>query len=428
MSFMTTETRVMPGGLSHPIAWAIPFLWTICIIIRNKVSFWNNNFLILIAICFLWSIVQIIVKDTFEIRQLGLYFSFLYVIVVAYVHINVYKKRLFELYEYCMVIMCKISLLLWIISNVFMSSFAAIAKLFPVTGFGRNIMFVYNWMDPTSGQTQGFLLRNAGCSWEPGRFAVMICLAIAINMLRRGTSLSNNDNIKWLLIALATTFSTTGYVITALLYLLFTFKMSNLTSYIYALLLAVFFIIGALNLSFVGDKLISKFDLRLELENINYNEAWYESQEKYIAIDRFPSIYFEIDNLIHDPVIGYGKDTSLSHFSKRHSTYYSTTGGLVQMFSLYGIFLGMFFYYLLYKSSHRIAYDLHSEKGYIIFLFFLFSLISYPLFEFAVFSAIWLYDILLTKDSKKYSQIRKQFLMRRLTARLKIANNVNCKK
>jgi hypothetical protein len=290
-----------------------------------------------------------------------------------------------------MVIMCKIALPLWMIANILPQLSAFVASSFPKTGYGWNILWVYNMMNPTMGQVQGFLTRNAGCSWEPGRFAIMLCLAVLINLLYRGVTFYKNRNVLWLIASHLTTFSTTGYVIVAGLYVIFLKKRTG-SQYIKLLLVAIAMGVMGSQLNFVGEKLQKKLNLSEQIEQTENNQIWFETQEQMAAIDRIPSLYYEWTNFMHNPWIGYGQDFNESYFAQNFTSYYSLTGGLIKMFSVYGIFLGFLFYLLLYKSSVRIASEFHSDKKWVVFFCFCLSMISYPLSLFSIYTAIWLYN------------------------------------
>lgn len=106
-----------------------------------------------------------------------------YAIIIAYIHIQVFGCNLLPIYENIIIFFCKIAVVGWLIA-VFIPSSASLFRLFPETGFGNNILYLFTWMDPVKGQVYSGILRNAGCSWEPGRFAIMVTLAIFVIFVR----------------------------------------------------------------------------------------------------------------------------------------------------------------------------------------------------------------------------------------------------
>lgn len=70
MAFMTPETRVTTGGIAtRPIAFSIPIILTIIIIIRNRINYNNKYYKFLLILC-LWIITQIIVKQQYNLSEI----------------------------------------------------------------------------------------------------------------------------------------------------------------------------------------------------------------------------------------------------------------------------------------------------------------------------------------------------------------------
>ena len=219
MAQMTIDTASMVAFNRNMSMFAIflPF-------VLNKVSFADKKLFLVLSLITIWIII-IIAKygpKTFS-SSIFLY----YAVLVAYIQIKVYDKDLFPIYEHILTCIAKLSIVLWLFSFILPDAAAAFFRLFPdadYSKFGYNFLYLFNWMDPLRGQVFNGISRNAGCSWEPGRFAIMLILAITFNLARNGIKFKHNNNIFWLLIALATTFSTTGYSIVIVLYSIFYIK------------------------------------------------------------------------------------------------------------------------------------------------------------------------------------------------------------
>ena len=108
-------------------------------------------------------------------------------------------------------------------------------------------------------------------------------------------------------------------------------------------------------------------------------------------------MYFEIINIEHDPLLGYGRNTGKSYFAQRISGNYLLTGGLLKMFGQYGIPLGIILYLILFRSSSALGRDFKIRK-ITLFVLFLIILVSYPLFITPVFMAFWFYGIFRKED------------------------------
>lgn len=396
MAQMTPDTGRMVGGLSgNPIPFLIPIVMTIILLMRNPISFAHNKLWILVSVMLCWSIAVCYKFHDFGSANLSYYFFLLYAIFIAFIHIRVYGRDLFLIYEHIMVIFSAISLLLWGLA-VILPGMDSLFHLFPETSYGNNVLYLFNWMDPAKGQIYGSLIRNAGCSWEPGRFAIMLIPAIFINLSRKGITFFNNNKIIILLLALASTMSTTGYSIAILLYFIFWFDTFNVKNVLAFIFIALPLSASIYSLDFMGSKIQEKANYegltRERMHNINYNAK--EHGEEYLgSLDRFESAYFEWINFQKEPLLGYGRNRDHSWFRQNISKNIELTGGLVKILSQYGIIIGLFLYIILFSSSIQISKTCWYQKKYGFAIILLLSSISYSIFSIPIFTAFLLYGL-----------------------------------
>lgn len=394
MSQMTINTAAMItfSRKMSLIAIFIPIVLTAILLKRHKVSFNNKYLIYTLLFITIWSFC-IILK--YELNVISSLVFLYYAIFIGYIHNKVYGKSYIQVYEHIMVFIAKISLLLWLFSLFLPEVAAPFFRSFPdadYSTFGYNFLFVFNWMDPLRGQSFDGLLRNAGCAWEPGRFAVMLVLAITINLMRNGVKFSDNHNIYWLLAALATTFSTTGYFIAMIMYSIFFVKKFTV-KYIFALLLIVlpcFYFL--FQLDFMGEKLDIQIKEASSLDNYSksMNIADQKADDDYaFSLERFPAMYMEWQNIMHDPIIGYGNSNIHSYYYQNLSKNTILTGGIVKLLGNYGFVLGIWFYYVLFISSRKIGFEYETRKSWALFLCIVLSSISYVTFAVPVYTAIW---------------------------------------
>ena len=308
------------------------------------------------------------------------------------------------LYEHIMVRLCIIALFLWSIAVIYPGS-ATFFRGFPQTSLGRNVYSLFVWLDEAESGgamvTYNGILRNAGCSWEPGRFSIMILLALYCNMARCGIKFRGNWSSIILLISLITTQSTTGYIGALVLYSIFAFKKFDV-KYI-----LVFFIIivpigyQLSKMEFMQEKIAEQLDMDTNLrkldESMDYVNKVKQSNEYVGSLSRFASIYFEIINIEHDPILGYGRNDGKSYFSQRISGNYVLTSGILKMFGQYGIPLGIILYIILFRSSAALGRDFHTRKS-ALFAIYLISLTAYTIFIVPIFTAFWFYGIFRKED------------------------------
>lgn len=404
MAQMTKDTGRMVGGLSgNLIPLLIPIVLTLVLLCRNNIGWTNSRLWLVLGVTSLWSVFSLVKYEGFaNTEELSYIFFLYYAIVIAYIHVQVFGSTLFPIYEHILVWVCKVDLVFWILNIVFYSS-PEFVGLFPETNLGGNILYLYQWITPDLNIYDTAILRNAGFSWEPGRFAIMIVLAVYVNLSRNGITFKNNRNIIWLLCALISTQSTTGYSITLLLYAIFLFNRLSFRNCIFFIFVFSPIIYYTYQLDFVGGKVESQMDMEEQLNQLQMSTEYVnktKAQGEYaFSLDRFQSIYFEYYNFIDDPVLGYGRNTEHSYFYNDVSSNIVLTGGLMKVFSQYGIFFGLFIYCLLFKSSVKISTTFKEKRRFALFLVILLNSISYPIWCVPVFTAFWLYGSF-AKDRK----------------------------
>lgn len=392
MSQIVPTTNRMIAGLSSPwIPFLIPIALTIILVLLHPVKFFNKKLLSILGICGLWALLVTIYNNLYSSSELSFQFFLFYSIIIAYIHVQVYGKQLVPLYESIIVLLCKISLPFWLLSVIAPSLMYGIASNFPESNLGHNILYLYNYIDLGTDH----YLRNSGCSWEPGRFAIMILLGLYCNILRNG--IKWNSNLFWLLATLLTTMSTTGYSIAILMYTLALTRYSHLKQKVFFILLIVPLVAYLFSLDFMAHKVYEQSHLNDNVADL-YERFQYHnkatSEGEYIqSLGRFESMYFELSNINDAPILGYGRNPKNSYFYQQISSNFYLTGGLLKIFSMYGLILGIYLYYIMYKSSRKLAILFNSPMGSLLFIIVILSSISYEIFMVPVFTAFWFYGI-----------------------------------
>lgn len=402
MAQMTPTTGRMVGSLSgNPIPFLIPIFLTIILLSRHPVSFHHKKLWTFAGIMFCWTIAVCYKWHDFSSGNLSYYFFLFYAIFIAYIHIRVYGRDLFHIYEHIMVVFSLISLLLWGMSIIFPNTIS-IFQLFPTTpNNGYNILYLFHWTNST---------RNSGCSWEPGRFAIMLILAIFINLSQNGVTFRQNKKGIILLAALASTMSTTGYSIAILLYFIHWFEKINIKRSLIFVLFILPISVYLFSLDFMAEKIEERaqFEENYEerLDNFEYHEEVHG--EEYVgSLDRFESASFELMNFQMDPLLGYGRNKNHSWFHKELTENFELTGGLVKVFSQYGIIIGLLLYFILFLSSVKISKTFLHQRSFAFALTLILCSVSYVVFTIPIFTAFWLYGIFCHKeDEKKKSLIK----------------------
>lgn len=397
MAQATDETSRMVGSISgNPIPFLLPIILTIILCKKHPVSFKNRSLLSILLLYTIWAVCSLIKYGVYTTQELSYHFFMYYAIIIAFVHNQVFGYKLLPIYENILVFFCKIAIIGWLVA-VLLPFSVSVFRLFPETSYGNHVLYLFHWMDPAKGQIYAGLLRNAGCSWEPGRFAIMVTLAIYCNLCRYGIKFRGNKNIWWLLIALATTQSTTGYFTALVIYLIFFIKKFNLKYFFLSVLVILPIGYGLMRLDFMSEKVLTKLEeaqdvSRLE-ESFSWNSTLYEKDEYLGSVDRFDAMVFEWVNFIKDPVLGYGRNTDHSYFYTHITTNFVLANGLVKILGMYGIILGVYFFYILFISSREIAKCSNQPRQLALFILFCLSAISYPILSVPIFTSFWLYGL-----------------------------------
>ena len=245
--------------------------------------------------------------------------------IISHKFVKVYLDLIYSISLVC--------LILWVIC-LFppgLSFLRAIASQLPLLGWDNienntNIVdTLYIFSIPRNFEG---LIRNSGPFWEPGRFTIYITLALAINLFYNKEKITSKKNLV-LLLTNVTTFSTTGYVATAVLFVGYVF-FSNIKKYykfiLSIILLAVVYYVGQL------DFMIEKI-----AEQSADDSTW----------SRFGAITYHWTQITQSPIIGFGPFL-LNVFG---FDFISSPNGLTDMMRFYGIPLAIGFYCLLYRGT-----------------------------------------------------------------------------
>lgn len=403
MAQMTPETSRMMGTLSgNPIPLMLPVLLTLILIIRNRIRWCNFRLLILLLVFIVWSGLILIKYQAFANTADWSFLLFLfYAIIIAFIHVKVYGKQMLPIYEHIMVWICGFSLVFWLLNIILFNSLSPF--FFQETAIGYNILYLYNWIIPEKAIPDSFalVLRNSGCSWEPGRFSIMVGLAILSNLLRNGIKFRKNPGILILLAAMFSTQSTTGFILALVLYTLFALSRINFKSIMIMVYLLVPLWFGISKLDFMQKKITEQLDFGNNLIEMNssfsYAQSELEDYEYAGSLGRFESLYFDIQNTLHDPVLGYSRNPTHSYFNSNFSSNFFLTGGLARVFAQYGIPLAIILFSILGYSSMRLASDFCSNQKVALFLTILISAVSYEIWCVPIFTAMWLYGLFISK-------------------------------
>lgn len=234
------------------------------------------------------------------------------------------------------------------------------------------------------------MYRNLGFAWEAGRFSSILVIGLFFNLLIHGFKIQNRDF--WiLLVALISTFSTTGIGAFAVVIFFYMYNKSVAAKF-YIIPLVILLIPTLVALPMVGDKILNNMDYERELGQMYY--AFDNMGYTMITPQRFTGLYLDWLNFIHDPFLGYNiNENSYMMMFLFNGYNVWLSDGLIQIISKYGIIIGSIFYIYLFKTS-RFLTACYKCKGRYLFAFcFMLLNISYDFWGTGLFFYIVFYPL-----------------------------------
>lgn len=340
----------------------------------------------LVLVLFVWVIVHLYVIDYS-------YTPFFYVGLIVYFlgGLAIAKHYGFDMvyyYEKSMYVLALISLPLWALQMAggtsFLNSLPFVLR--NTAGTSDYSLLLYTINGQPSVEWYGNVIRNCGCAWEPGLFATMLTLALVFRMfINKGKLILKDRHNIVLLLALITTFSTTGYITLFLLmglHILITSRMGIGRKIVYGIIgLGVFS--WVYSFSFMSDKIEARSDFsEFVTETGKYNQM-----EETFTVDRFEGIALDYANMLDAPLLGYGMNRNFSYVANTISPLILTSNSITKPLAQMGIPLGAFLFVLLFLSIKKISS--YYNNTFLILLMCLFiSAMSYNMFENPIIRAL----------------------------------------
>lgn len=380
------------SNLGSPIWFLIPVVLAVFLLIKSKVTF-NWQFYLLIF-CFLIYFFAVTVKYG-EIRP-KFFLNYALIFFVAYVTIKGLKGDFFNIYEKLIYYSAIIGLVFWGIQFLLggdslynlLGQINSIDEFSNVSEYGVNII-IYSVQPSSSSVRFDFLPpRNCGFAWEPGGFAVYLCLAILVNLFIARKDKHSTLRFLVLLFALMSTQSTTGYLI-LLVILGYYYTYRRPATVIILLPVIVTALVFIFSLPFMKDKIIS---LVKESSDINSIVEGSIGRETSINPQRFASFMIAFRDFRDNPVLGLGGQDEESWTYKIGANVSKITG-IGYILSQFGIIGFLFFAIISFKTSYDFA-KCYKYKGIsLLFIVMIFISISYSIIISPLIMGFWMYGL-----------------------------------
>lgn len=227
------------------------------------------------------------------------YLKFFY----AYLTVKLVGRAFFNYYEKIVYYGALISLFMFLFQILFYEQ-----VLYFVSYLQNNISFFYYDNDDHYSiffftiEARASQFRNTGFAWEPKGFANFLALAIFINLCRNKLNFKNKKMYVFLL-ALITTFSTTGYIIVFVFFSLFLIYNSTIKLKIFIAPFFIFSLYFLFQLQFMYDKIEKEVTTKGNYERILTTDR--DDRETF-SLGRIGSFIVDFKDFVKKPIIGYG--------------------------------------------------------------------------------------------------------------------------
>lgn len=359
---------------------AFPFLLSLFVMIKHRIEFFSKELIAMYVVLTVWNVLQYAI---YHVNPSPYPYMCLY---CGYVGFSVFRNDFFDRYIDNVTKLSILSLLVYAITIVATSSVISFSNRYGIDSTVSNSFILVNIGKNLSG---GFP-RNPGFCWEPGRFSCFLFFAIAFILLRDGLDFKNRK-LQVLLVALISTFSTTGFGALIFLFIYWALKgrRFNPIYLAFALLVAA----GLWTLPFMRDKVsalwLTQDDVDVAISQMTWN-IQNGGGDEYYAPQRFQGLMFQWINFKNMPLLlGASRNINLHYLNNVMGFKLALSEGNLGVIVKYGLVLGVLLYYLLFKSSRYVSHLFKKQMPFLIFGLFIFANFSYYFWETPIFIIIW---------------------------------------
>ena len=393
---------------SNPLGAVIYFAALGVLISRAPKPLVSRKLVYVLIVLSVWFAIHFFLDGSFKYLQYGILGLN---IITGYFIIRVYRASIVKRIVKTVYVLSIIALGMWLVELwVGIDVMQSLAPFANTWGEGGGSFLVFN-VQPHDykGTFVSSIIRNSGFAWEPGRFASIIVIAFTCNIIwRRGQfKLLSKYNIVFLL-ALITTFSTTGYVAMLTVFAINLISSPRI-SVIKKTVLGLTFVLIAVftaRLSFVSEKILDKADSESFFTQNEQIISRIDSDDEQFTVDRFEGLGLDLLNFKEALVFGYGLDPHNSYVGRDISEKLVTSNGIVKPFAMYGFPLAITFFLFFFLGTKRLS-QAYSYKMYaLLFIAIMIVSISYNWIDSPLMLAITLYGVLSCRCSTKLLKIK----------------------
>ncbi len=342
--------------------------------LQEKGIFISRKFLLYICLLVTYFGLISLLHRQLEYYKFICYFTYSY---SAYVAIRIISDKLLYYIETSITMFAYISVFFFLWQMVSPGSLFYIAKLIGTPYLEAlapsDYRFAYNMLIYSiNSPLDGTFTRNCGLFFEPGLHACVICIALALNIMRR--NLVFGKRFFLLSLVLLTTFSTTGFII--YLFILTVAGYSRSKKYILLLFpLFLLLILPLLNSDIILLKITSDFE-----QMINYEQVFQLAKEtdSIQTPGRLISLRLALIDFMLHPFWGAG--TKVSSLSDLYGGEVMLVSGFAMLLVYYGISIVIIWMYGFFRFSKFVQsfYQVKNAK-YLLFIVLFLTSLSYEI-------------------------------------------------
>ena len=376
----------------NPIFFLLPVALAGIMAFKWKVTYTGQFY----AIVFLFGIYFLAASVKYYVIQPTFFITYIFIIFIAYTTIKALKINFFIIYEYLLFWLSVVSLFMWVAQlglggDSLYNIFAGISFLESISNVSGNGVsaFLYAVQPYETTLINNFTVsRNCGYAWEPGAFAVYLCLAIFINLFINKSEKNSKLHFWVLFLALLSTQSTTGYFILMVL-IVFYFINKDVKKILLVFPIVIAVMIFVFSLPFMKNKIIELIGETSRLEQLLFDSF---GRENPVTPQRFMSLKIDMIDLLHNPILGLA-----AHYEDRWTyklgSNISSISGIGNLLSQFGLAGGLFFLYFSLKSSYLLSKILNYKGRWLLFIILLLISVSYSMLFLPLAMCFWMFSL-----------------------------------
>jgi hypothetical protein len=376
----------------NPIGIILPVILAGILAIKWRVIF-NKEFYIL-SVCFTVYFAAISIK--YSEVQPTFFLTYFFRFFVVYAVVKALKFNFFKIYEIVLYYLAIIGLVMWCIQIILggetlyyiFYNIPGVKTFSYVSSFGLNCIFYSVQPAYVSFYNYSIITRNCGFAWEPGGFAVYLCLAIFINLFFINPDRKTKIRFWVFMVALLTTQSTTGYVICSVIVIFYILN-RNLSRMLLSLPILVIGLIAFSSLPFMKNKI---YEFISETKTIDQLIVRTIGRQENINPQRFTSFIISFKDFKKNPILGLGSHSEDS-WTVKLGAKISTISGIGNLLAQFGLVGFLFFIVMSARSSFYFSKQCKYKGGILLFVITVLISVSYSIVMLPLVMCFWLFAL-----------------------------------